>query len=196
MGVANSLAKSFFNIFQIMEFSIKSLVLTPEQNGVVERKHRHVIELGLAMVYHASVPKRCWVDAFGTAIFLINRLPAPHLNMISPLEKLTSKKPIYSSLRVFGSCCFPCLRAYATNKFDPRSLPCVFVGFSDRHKGYMCLYPPTGRVYISRHVVFDESMYPFKQPSDLFALAQVDGECPSFLIGLTHMMLTAPHISH
>lgn len=147
---------------------------------MVKRKHRHVIELGLAMLYHASVPKRYWVNAFGTIVFLINRLPTPRLGMISPLEKLLSKKPVYSPLRVFGSCCFPCLWAYATNKFDPGSLPCVFIGYSDRHKGYRCLYPPTWRVYISRHVVFDESMFPFKKPSDLFALAKVDGEMFTF----------------
>lgn len=45
---------------------------TLEQNSVVERKHHHVIELGLAMMYHAGMPKKYWVEAFGTAIYLIN----------------------------------------------------------------------------------------------------------------------------
>lgn len=42
---------------------------TPQQNGVAERKHRHVLEIA-----HASVPKTFWTNAFTTAIFLINRL--------------------------------------------------------------------------------------------------------------------------
>ncbi|KAF7149901.1 hypothetical protein RHSIM_Rhsim02G0228300 [Rhododendron simsii] len=41
---------------------------TPEQNGVVERKHRHVVEHGLALLFHANVPKKYWVDAFMTSI--------------------------------------------------------------------------------------------------------------------------------
>lgn len=57
---------------------------TPEQNGVSERKHRHVIELGLAMMYHAKVPMKYWVDAFKTAIYVINLLPTTKLHMHSP----------------------------------------------------------------------------------------------------------------
>ena len=36
------------------------------------------------------------------------------------------------------------------------------MGYSDRHKGYKCFYSPTGRTYISRHVIFDETVLPFK----------------------------------
>ena len=80
---------------------------------------------------------------------------------MSPYEKLFGKTPDYSALRTFGCACFPTLRDYASHKFDPRSLKCVFLGYSDKHKGYRCLYPPTGRVYISRHVIFDETNFPF-----------------------------------
>ena len=38
---------------------------------------------------------------------------------------------------------------------------CVFLGYSETYKGYRCLYPPTGRVYLSRHVLFDEASFPF-----------------------------------
>lgn len=39
----------------------------------------------------------------------------------------------------------------------------MFLGYSPYYKGYRCLYPPTGRVYISRHVIFDEEIFPFKE---------------------------------
>lgn len=58
--------------------------------------------------------------------------------------------------------CYPCLRPFADNKFEPRSLLYVFLGYSPQYKGYCCLYPPTGKVYISRHVIFDESVFPFR----------------------------------
>ena len=52
----------------------------PEQNGLVERKHRNIIKLGLTMMFHASVQKRFWVEAFGTTVWLINRQPSQVLN--------------------------------------------------------------------------------------------------------------------
>ena len=48
---------------------------THQQNGAVERKHCHIVETGLALLYHANIPLRFWDDAFQTACYLINRLP-------------------------------------------------------------------------------------------------------------------------
>ncbi|GKD57141.1 retrovirus-related pol polyprotein from transposon TNT 1-94 [Tanacetum coccineum] len=48
---------------------------TPQQNGRAERKHRHLVETGLAMLFHAHVPASYWVDAFSSATYIINRLP-------------------------------------------------------------------------------------------------------------------------
>ncbi|KAK9211490.1 hypothetical protein WN943_000867 [Citrus x changshan-huyou] len=149
--------------------SQKSCPGTPQQNSVTERKHKNITELGLTMLFHAGVPKRFWVEAFSTATWQINRLPSAILAMKSPIEKLTGKKLDYSSLRVFGSRCLPCLRRITQNKFDPKSLPCVFLGYSEFYKGYRCFHPPTGKVYLSRDVVFDEKTFPFMKPSILYS---------------------------
>ena len=114
------------------------------------------------MMFQSKIPQRYWVEAFYTANFLSNLLPSSALqDKRSPFEILHGKAPDYSSLRSFGCSCYPMLRDYAATKFDPRSLHCVFLGYNDKYKGYRCLYPPTGRVYISRHVLFDESSFPF-----------------------------------
>jgi hypothetical protein len=44
-----------------------------------------------------------------------------------------------------------------------RSIKCVFLGYSSQHKGYRCLDPTISRVYISRHVIFNETIFPYKQ---------------------------------
>ncbi|KAG7578201.1 Integrase catalytic core [Arabidopsis thaliana x Arabidopsis arenosa] len=136
---------------------------TPQQNGLAERKHRHLVELGLSMLFHSHTPQKFWVESFFTANYIINLLPSSVLKNLSPHEALFGLKPDYTSLRVFGSACYPCLRPLAQNKFDPRSLQCVFLGYNNQYKGYRCFYPPTGKVYISRNVIFNESELPFKE---------------------------------
>ncbi|KAG7533176.1 Reverse transcriptase RNA-dependent DNA polymerase [Arabidopsis thaliana x Arabidopsis arenosa] len=110
----------------------------------------------------SKAPQKFWVEAFFTANFLSNLLPTTVLDSsTTPYEVLFGKTPNYSALRTFGCACFPTLRQYAHNKFDPRSLKCIFLGYTEKYKGYRCYYPPTGRVYLSRHVIFDESSFPF-----------------------------------
>ena len=75
---------------------------THQQNGVVERKHRHIVETGLTLLAHASVPFHFWSDAFATACFLINRLPTRVLNMKTPIELLLGETPDYTFFKVFG----------------------------------------------------------------------------------------------
>lgn len=136
---------------------------TPQQNGVAERKHRHLIELSLSMLFHSQVPLQYWVESFFTANYLSNLLPAAALNFKTPYQMLHQQEPDYTSLRVFGCACYPCLRPYTAHKFEPRSLQCVFLGYNAAYKGYRCLYPPTGRVYISRHAIFNEDCLPFTE---------------------------------
>ncbi|CAA7059707.1 unnamed protein product, partial [Microthlaspi erraticum] len=134
---------------------------TPEHNGLSERKHRHVVETGLTLMTEASLLKHYWPYAFAAAVYLINRLPTPVLNNDSPYHRLFGTLPNYGKLRVFGCLCFPWLRPYTAHKLDARSKPCVFVGYSLTQSGYLCLDPETERVYVSRHVQFDELTFPF-----------------------------------
>ena len=52
-----------------------SCVDTPSQNGVAERKNRHLLEMARALMFQMKVPKQFWADAVSTACFLINRMP-------------------------------------------------------------------------------------------------------------------------
>ena len=137
---------------------------TSQQNGVAERKHSHLVETGLALLVHASLPLRFWDEAFLTACYLINRMPTPVLQNDTPIHRLLQVPPNYSFLRIFGCACWPSLRKYNTHKLEFRSKMCVFIGYSPMHKGYKCLDRSTGRIYISRDVIFDESVFPFATP--------------------------------
>jgi hypothetical protein len=134
---------------------------THQQNGSAERKHRHIVEVGLSLLAHASIPLKFWDEAFLTATYLINRLPSHTINNETPLARLLHTDPDYSTLRTFGCACWPNLRPYNNRKLQFRSKQCVFLGYSNQHKGFKCIDVAEGRVYISRDVVFDEDVYPF-----------------------------------
>jgi hypothetical protein len=87
-----------------------------QQNWSTERKHRHIVEVGLSLLAHASMPLKFWDEAFLIATYLINRTPSRVINYDTPLEPLFHIKPEYSSLRAFGCACWPNLRPYNTRK--------------------------------------------------------------------------------
>jgi hypothetical protein len=88
-------------------------------------------------------------------------LPMSVLDHVSPLEKIFDSPLAYTFLRTFGCACWPNLRPYNNNKLAFRSKQCAFLGYNMHHKSYKCLDISTGRVYISRDVIFDESVFPF-----------------------------------
>ncbi|CAN1263351.1 Retrovirus-related Pol polyprotein from transposon TNT 1-94 [Linum perenne] len=136
---------------------------TPEQNGCAERKHRQVTEMGRTLLHQAKLPMKYWSYAFKTAVYLINRLPTTTLEgNDTPYHYLFGVDPDYSLLKTFGCLCFPWLRPYAANKLDVKSSPSVFLGYSVQHKGYFCLNLNSMKIQVSRHVIFDESTFPFQ----------------------------------
>ncbi|KAM0063403.1 putative RNA-directed DNA polymerase [Helianthus debilis subsp. tardiflorus] len=132
---------------------------TPQQNGVAERKNRHLSEVARALLFHARLPKKFWYDAYATAAFLINWLPSPVLHHSSPYEVLFGSRPDYSLLRTFGCLSYPFLGDTRADKLSPKSTPCIFVGYAPSHLGYLCYDPHTSRMYTSRHVRFHESIF-------------------------------------
>ncbi|KAA3475181.1 Retrovirus-related Pol polyprotein from transposon TNT 1-94 [Gossypium australe] len=157
---------------------------TSAQNSLVERKHSQIVETGLSMPAHASMPVIYWNDAFISAVYLINRLPFAPLGYISLFEKLFQTKPSYSHLRIFDCLCFPNLRPYNTHKLQFRSTPSTFLGYSSLHKGYRC-QASDAQVYISRHVIFHETMFPFRTSNTKSTLLKSQPQSNSKLLILS-----------
>jgi len=134
---------------------------TPELNGYSERRHRHIVETGIALLTHASLPLSFWPQAFSTAVYLINRMPTKTLQFSSPFELIFQTAPNYSKLKSFGCLCYPWLRPYSSHKLEPKSKPCVFIGYSLSQSAYPCFEPKTSKTYASRHVKFVETIFPY-----------------------------------
>jgi hypothetical protein len=156
------------------------------------------------LLSHAHAPLHYWDDAFQSACYLINRLPTSVLNFHSPFEKLFNTSPDYLFLKTFGCACWPNLRPYNTHKLQPRSSQCLFLGYSLLYKGYKCLHLPSGRLYISRDVIFEENNFPFQKsspssppisstfPSTHQTLAMVQSILPSGPCTVPHRVHASP----
>ena len=116
-----------------------------------------------SLLLTSSAPYHLWVEAILTFVYLINLLPTPTLNWDTPHTRLYGNPPFYSSFRVFGCSYFPHLGSYVSDKLSSCSIKCIFLGYNSQYKGYHCLDPTIGRVYISKHVIFNKTISPYKQ---------------------------------
>ncbi|KAI3822076.1 hypothetical protein L1987_09657 [Smallanthus sonchifolius] len=72
---------------------------TPQQNGVAERKHRHLMETARSFLLSTEVPSVFWGEALLTAQHVINRIPTSHNDVMSPFESLFDERPDYGELQ-------------------------------------------------------------------------------------------------
>ncbi|RDX81177.1 hypothetical protein CR513_38173, partial [Mucuna pruriens] len=164
---------------------------THHQNGTVECKHRHTVELGLTLLAQASLPLKYWDHAFLTSVYLIKRLPTSSLNFDIPFSELFGQFPDYSFLRVFGCARFLLLRPYHKNKFQFRSTECIFLGYSIAHKGHKCL-SLDGKMSFSMSTNFPTQIFfPVSLPNNSLS-APADIPLPLPLDSTLHVHTTLP----
>ncbi|KAG6505768.1 hypothetical protein ZIOFF_038133 [Zingiber officinale] len=138
---------------------------TPQQNGVAERKIRHLVETCKSWLHAKKLPKELWAEGMNCAAHVINRTPLSSTNNKAPYELLYGVKPNVKHFRVFGSLCYVHLQDSQRSKLDAKAVKCVFVGYDERRKGWRCLDPTTNKCVVSRNVIFDEiSSYHFEEP--------------------------------
>ena len=73
-----------------------SCIDTPQQNGVVERKNRHLLDVARSMLFSMNVPKTYWEHVVLTASYLINHLSTRVLDKKSSLEVLSTSSSLFS----------------------------------------------------------------------------------------------------
>ncbi|CAH9089803.1 unnamed protein product [Cuscuta europaea] len=137
----------------------KTVPYTPQQNGLAERMNRTLLDKVRSMLATSGLPKKFWGEAVNTATYLINRSPSVPLEGKCP-ESVFSKKPLdLSNLKVFGCAAYV---HQQTDKLDPRSKKCIFLGYPEGVKGYRIWDRNQSgfKVIISRNVVFNESDFP------------------------------------
>ena len=144
-----------------------SCVDTPQQNGVAERKNRHLLEVARSLLFSSHVPKRFWGEAVLTATYLIIRMPSRVLKFKTPLQIFLEAYPhshLVSQIpfRVFGCVSFVHVHCSHRSKLDARATKCILLGYSSNKKGYKCYCPVSQKVFNSMDVTFfeEQSYYP------------------------------------
>ena len=130
---------------------------SPQQNGVVERRNRTLMEMTRSMMKHMSVPSYLWGEAVRHSTYLIHRVATRTLRLQTPYECYKKKKPNVGHLRVFGCVCYAKNEAPHLKKLDDRSRELVHLGIEPGSKAYRLYDPTNRRVVVSRDVIFAES---------------------------------------
>jgi transposase InsO family protein len=129
----------------------------PQQNGVVERKNRTVMEMTRCLLHDKGLPKKFWAEAANTSVFLLNRLPTKALQPKTPFEAWFCYKPKLINLNIFGCLCFSYIPQNKRDKLDKKAEVEIFIGYSVVAKAYRIYIPQRNKAIISRDVQFFES---------------------------------------
>ncbi|KAL8091512.1 hypothetical protein AgCh_033945 [Apium graveolens] len=129
---------------------------TPQQNGVVERRNRTLLESVRSMMSYSDLPKSFWGHALETTAYLLNLVPSKSVPK-TPLELWTGDKPSLRHIRIWG-CPAHALNKNAT-KLESRTEVRLFVGYPMGTKGYLFYSPKNRDVIVSTNARFLEEDY-------------------------------------
>jgi len=139
----------------------KTCVETPQQNGVVERKHQHILNVARSLSFQSHVPITMWNFTVQHVVHIINRIPSHLLKFKSPFELVHRTRPSIIHLKVFGCLAYATtLQAHRT-KFNHRARKTIFLGFKEGTKGSILYDLNSNELFVSRNVIFYENHFPF-----------------------------------
>ncbi|GJR20083.1 retrovirus-related pol polyprotein from transposon TNT 1-94 [Tanacetum coccineum] len=102
----NQILKEYFDSVGISHQA--SSVRTPQQNGVVERRNRTLVEAARTMLIFSRAPLFLWAEAIATACYTQNRSIIHRRFNKTPYELINGKKPDISFLSMyFGALVYP-----------------------------------------------------------------------------------------
>ncbi|GJZ32649.1 retrovirus-related pol polyprotein from transposon TNT 1-94 [Tanacetum coccineum] len=160
----NQILKEYFDSVGISHQA--SSVRTPQQNGVVERRNRTLVEAARTMLIFSHAPLFLWAEAIGYCVLHI-KSPIIHRRFNkTPYELINGRKPDISFLHVFGALCYPKNDREDIGKLGAKGDIGFFIGYSADSCAYRVYNRRTKKIMETMNVTFDElSAMAFEQSS-------------------------------
>ncbi|GKE11229.1 retrovirus-related pol polyprotein from transposon TNT 1-94, partial [Tanacetum coccineum] len=156
-------------------FHQKTVLRTPQQNDVVERRNRTLVEAARTMLIFSKALMFLWAEAVATVCYTQNRSLIHTCHCKTPYELVHDKKPDLTFFRVFGALCYPINDSEDLGKLQPTANIGIFVGYAPSRKGYRIYNKRIRSIIETIHVQFDEL-------TELLAPMQLSiGPAPTFL---------------
>ncbi|KAJ9552991.1 hypothetical protein OSB04_017036 [Centaurea solstitialis] len=134
-----------------------SAPMTTQQNGVVERKNKTLVEAARTMLNASGLPLTFWAKAVFTACYTQNRSLVVKRFEKTPYQLLHNKRPNIKFLHVFGCKCYVLNDREPIGKFDPKGDDAIFIGYSCDSAAYIVNVPRSQIVVVSTNVKFDDN---------------------------------------
>ncbi|GJX69640.1 retrovirus-related pol polyprotein from transposon TNT 1-94 [Tanacetum coccineum] len=109
---------------------------TPEQNGIVERRNRTLVEAARTMLSASKLPLFFWAEAIATACYTQNRSIIIPTHEKMAYHIINDRKPSIKHLHIFGCTCYLTRDGENLDKMKEKGDPCILVGYSTQSKGY------------------------------------------------------------
>ncbi|GJU07102.1 retrovirus-related pol polyprotein from transposon TNT 1-94 [Tanacetum coccineum] len=147
---------------------------TPEQNGVVERRNRTLVEAARTMLSASKLPLFFWAEAIATACYTQNRSIIIPTHEKTAYHIINDRKPSIKHLHIFGCTCYLTRDGENLDKMKEKGDSCILVGYSTQSKGYRVYNKRTRLIVESIHLRFDE----FKEMSETSVANDTSGLVP------------------
>nr|GFA33811.1 hypothetical protein [Tanacetum cinerariifolium] len=141
-------------------FHQKTMPRTPQQNGVVERRNRTLIEAAQTMLIFSKALMFLWAEGVATAGYTQNCSLIYTRHHKTPYELVHNKKLDLTFFRVFGALCYPTNDSKDLGKLQPTADTGIFFGYAPSKKGYRIYNKRTRRLMETIHIQFDELTEP------------------------------------
>ena len=136
---------------------------TPQQNGIVERLNRTIMDRVIYQMSNDLIPEKFWAKVVSYTVYTINRCPHHSTNFLTPEEKWSKHPPNLQNLRIFGCIGFV---HQSQRKLKPRAIKCMFLSFIEEVKGFRMWHLIKKRCITSKDVIIKEdTMFMLDKPN-------------------------------
>nr|GEU28805.1 hypothetical protein [Tanacetum cinerariifolium] len=133
-----------------------SVARTPEQNGVVKRRNRTLVEAAQTMISAAKVPMFFWAEAIATTCFTQNHSLIIPRHEKTPYHIINDRKLSVKFFHIFGSLCYIVRDGENLDKMKGKGDACIFLGYSTQSRSFRVFNKRTRVILETIHINFDE----------------------------------------